>query len=102
MLHNIIVVKRDGITNIKSYELSLFGVMLALSIIRNKDRDRLEHDLHYQQLSFADYYVNIARGYKNKLPLIFGKWTLLNDILKSYSVYNFDFILDRSRREADF
>ena len=95
------MVKRDGITNIKSYELSLFGVMLALSIIRNKDRDRLKHDLHYQQLSFADYYDNIARNYKNKLPLIFGKWTLLNDILKSYSVYNFDFILDSNRQLTD-
>jgi hypothetical protein len=101
ILHNIIVLKKDSMTNVESYELSLFGVMLAISIIRHKERKALKHILHYQHLSFANYYNIIASNYKNKLPLIFGKWTLLNDILKSYSAYNFDFILERRRRLAD-
>jgi hypothetical protein len=101
LLHSIVEVRQDSKTGDTIYELSLFGVMLALAIIRYKDRERLNHNLHYQNVSFSDYYESIAHNYNDKLPLIFGKWALLKDILKLYSAYNFDFILDEQLRSAD-
>ncbi len=81
--------------------MSLFGVILALTVIRCKDQDKLRHQLYYQDLSFIKYYDNIAHNYKEKLPLIFGKWSLLTDILGLFSVYIFDIILDKEMRLSD-
>ncbi len=99
LLHNSIKSRLSNDT--KVYELSLFGVILALALIRCKDQDKLRHQLYYQDLSIIVYYGNIAHNYKEKLPLIFGKWHLLTDILGLFSVYNFDIILDKELRLSD-
>lgn len=95
--HSIVVVKPNR-TNEKSYELSLFGVVLALATISYNDRHRLKHGLHYQNIGYPDYFDNIIHNYQHKLPLIFGKWRILKSILKLFSAYNFDVILDKELR----
>jgi hypothetical protein len=42
-----------------------------------------------------------ASNYQNKLPLIFGKWSLLKEILRIFSAYNFDIILDKELHLRD-
>jgi DNA-binding PadR family transcriptional regulator len=83
-----------------TYELSLFGVMLCLVLIRHNDMDRLKGGL-YRKLSFERYYDRIALNYKKKLRLIFGKWNQLKGILKVFTYYNFDIILDREIRSKN-
>jgi predicted transcriptional regulator len=99
LLHNTIVSRRNN--NTKVYELSLFGIILALTVIRFKDQGKLGHQLYYQDLSLVEYYSKIAHNYKKKLPLIFGKWRLLTDILGLFSAYIFDVILDKEMRIND-
>jgi hypothetical protein len=87
MSHAIIV--KTGNT----YELSLFGVMLMICLIRYHfagiDSDRFDNldsntdniDLFYNDMKSNDYYDLIAKNYKEKLDLIFGKWNLLQSQL---------------------
>jgi len=63
--------------------------------------DKLKHGLYYKDILFADYYDKIASNYKDKLPLIFGKWNLLRGILRLFSAYNFDIVLDKEIRLRD-
>jgi hypothetical protein len=100
LLHSVIIVKQNK-DNIKTYELSLFGVVLALVLIRYHDRGLLKHGLYYTIFLFSDYYDKIANNYQHKLPLIFGKWSLLKKTLRSYSAYNFDVILDKEIRTRE-
>jgi hypothetical protein len=100
MLHSIITVKQNK-DNKKTYELSLFGVMLALFLVRYHDMDKLKQGLHHNKISFVDYYDKIAQNYQDKLPLIFGKWDLLTSILGIFSAYNFDIILSHEMRLRD-
>ena len=100
LLHSVIIVK-PGKDNIKTYELSLFGVILALLLVRYHDRGHLEHGLYYNNFSFFDYYDKIAHNYEHKLPLIFGKWSLLKKVLRSYAAYNFDVVLDKEIRTRE-
>ena len=102
LLHNVIIVKQDTKDNTTTYGLSLFGVMLALVLVRLHDRGRLKHGLYYENISFSEYYDKIACNYQRILPLIFGKWNLLNTILGMYSAYNFDVILDKEIRIREF
>jgi hypothetical protein len=97
LLHNAITIRHDAKGN-SLYELSLYGVILALTLIRYNDMERLKHGLHYNNLSFQSYYDKIASNYKEKLPLIFEKWHLLKVTLKEFSAYNFDIILDKETR----
>lgn len=60
--------------------------------------DRLTLGLYYDNVLFEEYYDTIASNYQKKLPLIFGKWYLLKRILKVFSAYNFDIILDKEAR----
>jgi hypothetical protein len=83
------------------YELSLFGIMLVLTLIRHNDMDRLRHGM-YNNWTFQEYQDIIASKYKNKLPLIFGKWHLLKRTLKDLSGYGFDIILDKESRLKKF
>lgn len=92
------MVVKPNKTNENSYELSLFGVALALATISYNDRHRLKHGLHYQNIGYPDYFDNIIHNYQHKLPLIFGKWRILKSILKLFSAYNFDVILDKELR----
>jgi hypothetical protein len=100
-LHNTITAG----TNLKNalvYELSLFGIMLVLTLIRHDDMDRLRHGMYYTDLTFQKYHDTIASNYKNKLPLIFGKWDLLKKTLKELSGYGFDVVLDKESRLKRF
>jgi len=99
-LHNT-VTARINIKNVLVYELSLFGIMLVLTLIRHNDMDRLKHGM-YNNLTFQEYHDIIASRYKNKLPLIFGKWHLLKRTLKELSGYGFDIVLDKESRLKRF
>jgi hypothetical protein len=98
--HNIVIVTQNS-DGIKTYELSLFGVILALTLVRYYDMGKLNHSLYYRNISFSNYYDKIASNYQDKLPLIFGKWNLLKNILRLYTAYNFDIILDKEIRLRD-
>ena len=82
----------------KTYELSLFGVMVVLTLVRLRERGRLKHDLYYRDIRFSEYYNKIAANYAHKLRLIFEKWDILKRVLGSYSAYNFDIIIDKDVR----
>ncbi|MGI9010279.1 MAG: hypothetical protein ACR2F1_03710 [Nitrososphaeraceae archaeon] len=90
--HNLIKVKRDESNDVK-YELSLFGVILVLKLIRYYNIENKEN-YYFNQFPFVDYFNKIAENYKEKIPLIFGKWNILKETLKSYTIYNFDLIID--------
>lgn len=100
-MHSTVITKLNSKDSIKTYELSLFGVILVLTLVRYYDMDRLKNGLYYRNISFVDYYDKIASNYEDKLPLVFGKWRLLKNILRSYSAYNFDIILDKELRLGD-
>jgi hypothetical protein len=85
-----------------TYQLSLFGVMLMISLIRyhyvgidsnrlhNLDTTNTRIDLFYKDMRLNEYCDIIARNYKDKLPLIFGKWNILLDQLGSLLYNSFD------------
>lgn len=100
LLHSTVITNKnsDGIT---TYSLSLFGIMLAFSIIRYCDMNKLKYGLYHKDIALPDYYDKIAFNYEDKLPLIFGKWDILKHILRLFSAYNFDIILDKDFRLRD-
>jgi hypothetical protein len=92
---NIITVQ---ITNkVEKYSLSLFGILLVLTLV-------LHHKVNWRNLyllgnySIQEAFDIIATNYKNKLPLVFGQWDTLKDILKVLSVYNFEVIINHQAR----
>ena len=98
VIKNIIITEHDDNDVKPTYELSLFGAMLCLALIRYNDMGRLKGGLYLKESSFEEYYDLVALNYKKKLPLIFGKWNQLKGILKVFTYYNFDIILDRQIR----
>ncbi len=100
LLHNTVIVSHNS-EGVKTYELSLFGVILVLTLVRYYDMDKLNPGLYYRDILFPDYYDKIASNYQNKLPLIFGKWNLLKKILRIFAAYNFDIILDNKIQLRD-
>jgi hypothetical protein len=97
LLHNLVRVNR--INHQDNYELTLFGVVLLLNLIRCHGMDRLSVGLFYgNTLSFSRYFDKVATNYQCCLPLIFGKWKLLKKVLKSFAAYNFDVTFGHSRR----
>jgi hypothetical protein len=97
LLRYTVVVKKGLKDNIL-LQLSLFGIILVLTLVRYNDMGRLKHGLYFSNITYEQYYDQIASNYKNKLPLIFGKWYLLKQILKVFAAYNFDTILDKETR----
>jgi len=77
--------KKEKEKNNEKYELSLLGVLLVLAMISFK---RKKGDNTY-----FNYYDTVASNYREKLPLIFGKWRLLekslDDRLYKYLDYLF-------------
>ena len=85
LYHNLIAEKNG------KYELTLFGITLVLFIVNyayhysksNPDLaallPTLKFSFHRTSEEFIKYYDIIASHYRDKLPVIFGKW----DILKS-------------------
>lgn len=96
---NIIKVKKDN--GLLSYELTLFGVILVLKLLRYKNLNRIKKELYFKNLPFLEYFEKIINNYKEKLSLIFGNWNQLKQILKIYAIYNFDIIIDEEFRTND-
>ena len=94
----IIKVKRN-LRGIDTYQLSLFGVLFLLKLIRQNDINRLRHGLYNNDKSFLEYCDIIAEKYSHTIPLIFKKWRLLKRILKAFAAYNFDIIVDQQFRD---
>jgi len=100
LLHNIVIGGHNS-EGVETYELSLFGVILVLTLVRYYDMNKLNPGLYYRDILFPDYYDKIASNYQDKLPLIFGKWSLLKKILRIFAAYNFDIILDNELHLRD-
>ena len=90
--HNLIKVKK-GKDNIIKYELSLFGIIFVLKLIRYYNIKNKE-DYYFNQFTFVNYFEKIVKNYQDRLPMIFEKWNILKKILKDYAIYNFDLIID--------
>ena len=90
-MHHCIVTIRHTAKGTETYELSLFGITIAMTLIRHHDMGRMS--LFYHDISLQEYYDKMASNYKDALPLIFGKWYLLKKHLRKWSAYNFDIIL---------
>jgi len=97
LLHNTVIVRQDA-KGVVKYELSLFGVMLTLRLIRYCETGKLHHGLYYDSLSSEAYFEKIADNYEHKLPLVFGKRHLLKKFLGASMIDNFDILLDRKIR----
>ena len=97
LLHNTIIIRQDA-KGVVKYELSLFGVMLTLRLIRYNEAGKLHHGLYYNSISSEAYFEKIADNYEQKLPLVFGKRHLLKKFLGASMIDNFDILLDRKIR----
>jgi hypothetical protein len=71
------------------------GLMLSFVLIRYHDLGRIKADLYIKNFSMREYYDKIVLNYKDKLPLVFGKWNLLKRNLKELAVYNLDIVIDK-------
>ena len=90
---------RHNLRGVDTYQLSLFGVLFLLKLIRQNDINRLRHGLYNNDKSFLEYCDIIADNYRDAIPLIFRKWNLLKRILKAFAAYNFDIIVDQQFRD---
>ena len=103
-LSHMLIISKNTNQDIR-YELSLFGIMLTIAIIRyhhigidnvllhNPNNRTASLGLFYEDISLKEYYDRIVSNYQeDKLPLIFGKWEILKKELGSMFLYdNFDF-----------
>ncbi len=113
-IFHILIVAKETNTGV-SYELSLFGVMLAIALIRyhfrgmdtmchtgasnNDDTGKL--NLFYKRIDQKEYCDTIARNYKDKIPLIFGKWNILKSQLGKIILYDsFDFLIYKNENQS--
>lgn len=115
ILHTLIVANETSDSGVV-YELTLFGVMLVIAIIsyhftgmdtyRNPE-DEVNNDsieftirpkLFYDNRPHKKYYDAIVRKYKNKVPLVFGKWDFLKSTLGTMLYDGFDFLTHKSSR----
>jgi hypothetical protein len=62
------------------YELSLLGILLVLATL-SLSRGKTER-MERVSLSAEEYYNIVASNYQDKLPLIFGRWKLVKQVLK--------------------
>jgi hypothetical protein len=100
------LIARTDISQHITYELSLFGIMLVIALIRfnyigidkvrlgisNRHTDKVR--LFFKDVPLKQYFDKIAFNYHDKLPLIFGKWSFLKKELGTLFLYdNFDFLL---------
>jgi len=98
IMHTLIV--SNGTSVNITYELSLFGVMLVMALVRyyyiGIDTTRCSRlgnpdyipNLFYKDIDMCEYYDKIAHNYKEKLLRLFGKWDLLKSHLGSSLLYN--------------
>jgi hypothetical protein len=93
------IIKVRQLRGVDTYQLSLFGVLFLLKLIRQNDINRLKHGLYNNDKSFLEYCDIIADKYSHTIPLIFKKWRLLKRILKTLAAYNFDIVTDQQFRD---
>jgi hypothetical protein len=99
LLSTKIIKVRHNLRGFDIYQLSLFGVLFLLKLIRQNDINRLKHGLYNNDKSFLEYCDIIADKYSHSIPLIFTKWRLLKRILKTLAAYNFDIVTDQQFRD---
>ena len=93
------------------YELSLLGIMVIIAVVTyhfaGMDNLRFAKGvwstrkgprLFYTTTNLKQYFDIIALNYKNKIPLIFGKWDLLKSQLGEMSYDSFDFLIYKANR----
>ena len=113
ILHTLIVSKEIADVGVV-YELSLFGVMLAIAIIsyhftgmdtfrqsslyNNTNNVIPSLKLFYNDIDQKEYYDTIVKNYKDKIPLVFGKWDFLKSELGAILYDSFDFLIYKSSR----
>jgi hypothetical protein len=109
IMHTLIVANGTNVN--LTYELSLFGVMLVIDLVRYYHRgidtarsSKLGNpdyipNLFYKDIDMSKYYDKIAYNYKEKIPRLFGKWDLVKSHLGSPLLYdNLDlFIYEEDR-----
>lgn len=93
MQHNLINITKNS-KGEDIYELSLFGVILIFKLIRYFYKNQEEKNLYFSNIPLIQYFERIVKNYEAKLPLVFGKWHLLKEQLKNYTIYNFDKIVN--------
>jgi hypothetical protein len=95
-----VITRHNNKTGSTTYELSLFGVMLVLSLIIYNHMGTLKNGLYRNDLS-PDIIVS---NYSDKLPLVFGQsqWNLLKTKLKQLAFYNFAIIFDKNVLSESF
>jgi hypothetical protein len=92
----------------EQFELSLFGALLAIALIRRyylakADADTREPSLFYQHVDEREYIDSIIQNHKDKIPLIFGKWEFLKAHLGKIMLYEeFYSLTDGSIRSYKF
>jgi DNA-binding PadR family transcriptional regulator len=94
LIHNIVIITENDAGK-ETHELSLFGLMLSLTILRYHHFGILKHGLYFKDYSLEQYHDKIASIYKEKLPLIFRKWDELKKVLAIHAAYNFGIVLDK-------
>jgi hypothetical protein len=99
LLSTKIIKVRHNLRGVDIYQLSLFGVLFLLKLIRQNDINRLKHGLYNNDKSFLEYCDIIAHKYSHTIPLIFKKWHLLKRILKTLAASNFDIVTDQQFRD---
>jgi hypothetical protein len=117
LTHLLIISSKDNYK--ERYELSLFGVLLAMAFIRyhhvgyaypitsqvvsNSNVSKNTEQLFYHHIDKREYYDSIARNYKDKIPFIFGKWKFLEAELGQSRLYGgFDFLVYNNRKSNSF
>ena len=106
--HSLIIINKSDVGN--TYELSLFGVMLMIFLIRshylatyNNRSDKGDNttkalSLFHNELRPDEYCDRIAKNYKEKLPLIFERWDFLKRQLGGLLYENLDFLIYEKAR----
>ncbi len=77
-LSRLIIIEIDS-TDGSRYELSLFGIMLILAIVThpNQKISYIRNGIEKNTEDIVNFYRVVSQNYAEKLPLIFGKWAIL-------------------------
>jgi hypothetical protein len=85
IMHLIIISKYDNGKH--KYELSLFGVILILAVIAYGNHPSTIYYNDSYGMDLQTYFEEVALNYRDKLPLVFGKWDLLKKMLITFSFH---------------
>jgi DNA-binding PadR family transcriptional regulator len=95
-IHKAIVQSPKG-----TISLTIFGLLMVLYIILKNEEGNFPQGLMYKY-DIQENFNKIVNNYKSKIPLIFGKWSVLKSCLKDYAYLNFKVVLDKKTREKSF